>query len=224
MSSRKTPFINGEFYHVYNRGVDKRAIFSDKDDVIRFLQGMNEFNSAEPIGSIYQKTFINNKLGSKASKSSKLVNFIAYCLNPNHYHFILEQVEEDGISKFMQRIGTGYAKYFNEKYDRNGTLFQGKFKAIHVDSNEYLLHLSAYVNLNDRVHQLGSKASKLVKSESSWAEYVEKKDSKEEFCKKEIVLGQFSNKEKYKKFARESLRSILEKRYELGGIEGLLLE
>jgi len=244
MSLRKTPFINSEFYHIYNRGVDKRIIFSDEDDIARFIQSMHEFNSIEPIGSIYEKTFVNNKLGGKASKSKKLVNFIAYCLNPNHYHFILEQVEEDGISKFMQRIGTGYAMYFNEKYDRGGALFQGKFKSVHIDSNEYLLHLSAYVNLNDRVHQLGGKASKLVGSESSWGEYVgdtnrkgintkntnvkntkaKGGDSSKGFCKKDIVMDQFKGVKEYKKFARDSLQAVLEKRYESDNFENFLLE
>lgn len=77
-----------------------------------------------------------------------MVKFIAYCINPNHYHFILQQVSEKGIEKFMQRLGMGYAKYFNNRRKRSGTLFQGKFKARHIDSNEYLLHVSSYVNLN----------------------------------------------------------------------------
>lgn len=156
---RKVPFINGEFYHIYNRGVDKRDIFSNQYDLDRFFQSMDNFNIVEPIGSIYEHSFQNQKkspqLGSSTPKL-KLVNFVCYCLNPNHYHFILEQVSDKGIEKFMQRIGTGYTNYFNEKNKRSGSLFQGRFKASHVASNEYLLHLSAYVNLNDKVHQLGS--------------------------------------------------------------------
>ena len=100
-----------------------------------------------------------------------------------------------------------------EKEKRSGSLFQGVFKSIHINTNEYLLHLSAYVNLNDRVHQLGSETSKLVKS--SWREYIsdDKKDKKE-FCKKDIILGQFRNTEDYKTFAKESLAGILDRRYE----------
>ena len=84
----------------------------------------------------------------------------------------------------MQRLGTGYTMYFNEKEKRSGSLFQGVFKSLHINTNEYLLHLSAYVNLNDRVHQLGSETSKLVKS--SWREYIG--DDKKEFCKKTLYL------------------------------------
>lgn len=222
---RKVPFVAGEFYHVYNRGVDKRIIFSDQDDVNRFFQSMDEFNVIEPIGSIYENSFIKNKLGNETSKSDekKLVNIIAYCLNPNHFHIILEQVEDGGISNFMKRLGGGYTKYYNKKEKRSGSLFQGVFKDAHIDSNEYLLYVSAYVNLNDRVHQLGNETSKLVKSRSSWAEYSDA-ISKENFCEKDIILGQFKNKEEYKKFAKSALESIIAGKLKSRAVEGYLIE
>src|SRR5437868_10728186 len=131
---RKTSFVTGEFYHVYNRGIDKRNIFSDAKDIARFFQSMQEFNNIETIGSIYENSF-SSPLGSLASKlrkpNKRLVNFICYCLNPNHYHFLLEQIAEKGIEKFLHRLGTGYTKYFNIKNKRSGSLFQGTFKAIH---------------------------------------------------------------------------------------------
>ena len=104
MSIRKTPFVNGEFYHIYNRGVDKREIFMDDFDIQRFFQSMTEFNVLEPIGSIYENSFVDKQLGGGASKLERLVNFVAYCLNPNHYHFLLEQVADKGIEKFMHRM------------------------------------------------------------------------------------------------------------------------
>ena len=215
---RNISFANGEFYHVYNRGTDKRVVFSDKSDMDRFVQSMEEFNSVEPIGSIFENSFIKkHQLGNPTSKSrdgkdkeKRLVNFVAFCINPNHYHFILEQLVDDGISMFMKRLGGGYTKYFNEKHKRSGVLFQGKYKAIHIDSNEYLLHSSAYVNLNDRVHQLGNPTSKQVKSRSSWGEYIG--ESKSNFCDKSIVLGQYKNMGEYKKFAQSSLEDILKRR------------
>ena len=161
MGMRKAQFAEGEYYHIYNRGVDKRSIFNDHEDVDRFLQCMREFNVIEPIGSLYENSFKRGQLGGPASKLSAededkpLVECIAYCLNPNHYHFILKQIVDRGIEKIMQKIGTGHTMFFNNKYERSGSLFQGRFKAVHIDSNEYLLHLSSYVNLNDRAHQLG---------------------------------------------------------------------
>ena len=110
----------------------------------------------------------------------------------------------------MHRLGTGYTMYFNEKYKRSGSLFQGVFKATHIDSNEYLLHVSAYVNLNNKTHQLGGEASKLVKS--SWSEYIDKDARGIGICEKDIILGQFKSSEKYKRFALSSLDSIIERK------------
>src|SRR3989338_3002128 len=130
MPSRKVNFVKGEYYHIYNRGVDKRDIFTDKNDLQRFLQSMKEFNVKNPIGSLYENQFVKDKLGSP---SPKLVRFVAFCLNPNHYHFILTPLVEKGIEKFMQRLGGGYTLYFNEKYELSGSLFQGRFKSSHIN-------------------------------------------------------------------------------------------
>ncbi|HBB57009.1 TPA: hypothetical protein DEW47_04040 [Patescibacteria group bacterium] len=212
---RKVNFVTGEFYHIYNRGVDKRTIFSDTYDMKRFFQSMEEFNVEKAIGSIYENSFLKkNQLGGEASK---LVNFVCYCLNQNHYHFVLEQVLDGGIEKFMQKLGTGYTMYFNNKYKRTGSLFQGVFKASHINSNEYLLHVSAYVNLNNRVHKIDNSLSW-----NSWNEYIGEKPS--DFCKKDIILGQFDNKDEYKKFAESSLVDILERKGNEKDVENLLLE
>lgn len=220
MANRKVPFVIGEYYHLYNRGIDKRNIFSNQKDLNRFFQSMVEFNTVDPIGSIYENSF--NQLGGETSKLEQLVEFVTYCLNPNHYHFIIKQVQDRGIEKFMQRLGTGYTMYFNEKEKRSGSLFQGVFKSIHIDTNEYLLHVSAYVNLNDRVHQLEGRTPKLVESMSSWGEYMDKKIKG--ICEKEIILSQFKNVDEYKEFALSSLESIIKRKQELKGIEDFLLE
>lgn len=201
---RKIQFVSNNKYHIFNRGVDKREIFLNHDDMARFFQSMNEFNTVNPIGSIFENSFRN--LESRHSGQEKLVNFICYCLNPNHYHFVLEQVADKGVEKFMHRLGVGYTMFFNKKYKRSGSLFQGKFKAVHINSNEYLLHISAYVNLNDKVHQLGDSVSK---TKSSWDEYL---NNYEGFCEKDIILGQFSSCSEYKKFADDSLIDIKERK------------
>ncbi len=208
---RKVKFVNGEYYHIFNRGVDKRPVFIEQYDFQRFFQGMKEFNNIDPIGSIYENSFRKNadQLGI-----SKLVSFACYCLNPNHYHFVIKQLTEQGVEKFMHRLGIGYTKYFNKKYERNGFLFQGPFKAIYINTNEYLLHLSAYVNLNEKVHELGNGVSK-----SSWNEYIKNIDV---FCEKSIILNQFKNVSEYKIFAEEAIEGIKECRNE--DIDKFLLE
>jgi REP element-mobilizing transposase RayT len=197
MGTRKTSFANGEFYHVFNRGVDKRTIFTDRYDVDRFFKSLIEFNAVDPIGSLYESSR-NQCSGSTAIEGERLVNIIAYCLNPNHYHLILEQLVDGGLSEFMKRLG-GYTWYFNNKYERSGSLFQGRFKARHIDSNEYLLHVSAYVNLNDRVHKRGGSTATPLESRSSWGEYTDRRI--EGICEKGIILEQFRTIDEYKGFS-----------------------
>ncbi|HQT83129.1 MAG TPA: hypothetical protein PLW99_03205, partial [Candidatus Paceibacterota bacterium] len=120
------------------------------------------------------------------------------------------------------RLATGYTMHFNEKEDRNGSLFQVVFKSVHIDTNEYLLHLSAYVNLNDRAHRLGGEASKSVRSRSSWEEYADK--NMRGICEKEIVLGQFGDRNLYKEFALSSLDSIIKRKEEFKDLDSFLLE
>ena len=207
---RNIKFAVKEFYHIYNRGVDKKSIFMDSDDLFRFLTCMEFFNTKDPIGSVYEHSRKKPKFGSSASKTKKLVNFVAYCLNQNHYHFILEPLVESGVQKFMHRLATGYTNYFNEKYERSGSLFQGRYKAIHIDSNEYLLHLSVYVNLNYKVHKNLNKEWMKKLPLSSFVEYTEK--TIKSFCIKDIVLGQFKNTKEYKSFCAEILPEILHRK------------
>lgn len=207
MAIRKVQFATGEYYHIFNRGVDKRDVFLDEENFGRFFESMRDFNALEPIGSLHEHRFRKAGLEKEFGPPEPLVHIICYCLNPNHYHFLLEQVADRGVERFMQRIGTGYTKYFNAKYQRSGSLFQGKFKAAHIDSNEYLLHVSAYINLNDKVHKLGSKASK-----SSWGEYLGQISGHDSLCKKDIILRQFKDRAAYKLFALRALPRIQERK------------
>ena len=219
---RKTKFANDEYYHIYNRGTDKREIFCNEKDYLRFLVSLREFNNVEPVGSLYEKNYRDKKIadleaelpiGSSASKSAPLplIDIIAYCLILNHEHLILKQLVENGISKFMHKLDTGYTKYFNHKYDRSGSLFQGRFKATHIDTNEYLLWLSGYVNGNAEIH-------KIIKAENykwcSYQDYLGKRDGT--LCNKEIILSQFKNLDEYTNYVNmvieeSSKRKDLEK-------------
>ncbi len=209
---RKVEFGNGNFYHIYNRGVDKRDVFLSQDDHMRFLESMAEFNTTEPVGGIFAASFHTQR----KRPVSPLVNIVCYCLNPNHFHLILEQLVSGGISEFTRRLG-GYTKYFNCKYKRNGVLFQGPFQSSLIDSNDYLLYVSAYVNLNFKVHRLRHGMSK-----SSWDEYVGKE--KAAFCKKDIILDQFKSAREYEEFAEEALASILERKDLEKELKAMLLE
>lgn len=198
----------GEYYHIFNRGVDKRDIFGDIHDLERFMQSIREFNTVTPIGSIYENKFQKPQLGDSVSKLQPLVEFISYCILPNHYHFILKQIHEKGIEKFIHRFALGYSMYFNKKYKRSGVLFQGAYKALHIDTNEYLLHASAYVTFNDIVHKKWSSNSLFIRS--SWPEYVEKKI--DAITKNGIILEQFNSVSEYKEFALDVVNNVRDQR------------
>ncbi|PCI29827.1 hypothetical protein COB55_01255 [Candidatus Wolfebacteria bacterium] len=195
MPRRKEQLANGEYYHIYNRGVDKRNIFSDKYDVNRFRESMLVFNSTDPVGSIYQFSFKQKE--KLRARSSKLVEFVAYSLNPNHYHFLVQQKVENGISTFMRRLG-GYTMYFNERNDRNGSLFQGVFKVAHINSDVQLRHVFAYVSLNRWIHGI-SESDNLTAS--SW-DNINHVDSIAKDIS--IVKGQFVDMNEFEKFVVES--------------------
>lgn len=203
MGMRKNEFANDEYYHIFNRGVDKRDVFLDFKDYDRFLISMNLLNDKSDGLMIAWRDYKESKPEAKLDDFLKrsfrerdpLVEIIAYCLNPNHYHFILKQVADKGIEKFMHKIGISHTKYFNEKNKRTGSLFQGVFKSTHIDSNEYLLYLSAYVNKNNFIHGYNENDSWPY---SSLPDYLNKRDDK--LVNKSIILEQFNNIEEYKNF------------------------
>ena len=126
---------------MFNRGSDKRKVFLNKDDYRRFLRGMYDFNDANP-------TLDSRLVSTEVRPREKLVEVFCYCLMPNHFHFMLRQLRNGGITLFMRKLGTGYSMYFNKKYERSGILFQGKFKSVHVEDNVYLRYLPHYIHLN----------------------------------------------------------------------------
>lgn len=223
---RKVKFVKNNFYHIYNRGVEKRSIFQDDNDRWRFLQGLflfnDEKNSFNLLWHLEQKkrkaTFglLKDILKEQGDKRSNLVNIIADCLMPNHFHLILEEIRENGITLFMHKLGTGYTKYFNKRYQRVGSLFQGTFKAVLIDKEDYLRYLLVYINvvnpgelIEPFLKENGIKnPEQIIKfaGEYPWStnqEHLGKRDS--------IILGKnalnkiFGNSDDYKNFVQEVL-------------------
>jgi len=155
---RKVKFEIGKIAHIFNRGVEKRNIFNNEADMWRFIQGMFLFNNKNSsFGILHEierknKGRINFNLLKKfvienETNRKPLVRIMADCLMPNHYHLIIEEIQEGGISRFMHKLGTGYANYFNKKNDRVGSLFQGRFKAVIIENDIHLQYLLAYINI-----------------------------------------------------------------------------
>ncbi|MCX6751338.1 MAG: transposase [Candidatus Nomurabacteria bacterium] len=144
MSIRKVDFEIGEFYHIYNRGNSKQKIFNNKEDYERFIKLLFLSNGSNS----FKIHFIKNDVVYDFDRGERLVDIGAYCLMPNHFHFLIKEKAEDGISKFMQKLTTAYVMYYNEKHKRTGSLFEGKFKSEHVGNNIYLKYIFSYIHLN----------------------------------------------------------------------------
>ncbi len=146
--SRRVIFAEGEFYHIYNRGTDKRIVFNSDYDYRRFQALLFACNSPRPVdlsilgpGSSIQDIF-------NIPRGEPIVDMCVYSLMPNHYHLLLREILPHGISQFMQKLSTAYTMYFNAANNRSGVLFQGKFKAKHADTTDYLKCLVSYIHIN----------------------------------------------------------------------------
>lgn len=146
---RQTSFLVGEFYHIYNRGTDKRIIFTSEHDYRRFILLLYLCNSVVPVNiSVFLERGLSFLELFGVERGDTLVDIGAFCLMPNHFHILLFEKDEGGISQFMKKLLTAYSMYFNAKYDRNGSLFEGPFKEKHIDVDEYLNWVFSYIHLN----------------------------------------------------------------------------
>ncbi len=211
LAMRKFEFQNENYYHIFNRGVDKRNIFSDKNDYIRFIRSMREFNQLEPVGSLYLKEKTSLASGSTAFEAVEpLVDIITYCLLPNHYHFLLKQLIDNGISEFIKRLAGGYTWYFNNKYNRSGSLFQGTFKAVEIKSDRQLQQVSCYINGNPKIHNI-CKAKNWP-----WSSYLDYLNlRKGNLCRKNIIFEQFKNTKEYEELTNKIIIDSKQQKNEL---------
>ena len=161
MGYRREPIEVGEWYHCYNRGIDKRNVFDSEWDCKRFLQTLYLSNGEDTPNRKNFDHYTHEKIFS-VDRGEPIVAIGAYCLMPNHFHLLLQEIVEGGISRFMHRLGTSYTMYFNEKNQRVGNLFYKPFRSRHVGTDKYFRHIPQYVHLNaaeifDRQWQKGSK-------------------------------------------------------------------
>jgi len=138
-------FVPGEYYHIYNRGNSKQKIFLSKKDYERFIVLLHRANTEGKFN------FFDSQKGGEIwlkKAQTPLISIGAYCLMPNHFHILITPISDDSLSKFMQKVSTAYSMYFNEKYKRTGSLFEGKFKSQHVATDRHLKYLFSYIHLN----------------------------------------------------------------------------
>lgn len=189
---RNLSFVNEGYYHIYNRGVDKRKVFLRSGEYLRFLQTIRNLllNGTAQSGVItHQESAFNKKL-----------SFMCYFLMPNHYHFLIKQVEDNGISDFMHNLNTSYTKYFNISHKRTGRLFEYTFKAVEIKTDEQLLHVSRYIHLNPLIANLVTNLEKY--KWSSYLDYIGLRNGI--LCNKDFILNFFNDSPiQYKQFVLE---------------------
>ena len=188
-----------ELYHIFNRGVEHRQIFLCKNNYKRAIETIKfyQYNPKLKFADFKNLTIgQREKILQEIHKLPKIVEIICYCLMPNHFHFLIKQLTDNGISIFISKFTNSYTKYFNTGNNRDGSLLGGTFKSVWVETQEQLLHLSRYIHLNPTT-------SYLVKAENledyQWSSFNEFMGLPG-FCQKEIILSEFKSPQKYKEF------------------------
>lgn len=214
-------YIANGYYHIYNRGVEKRLIFQDQQDYPVFLSYLKEYLTPKDEKSLRMKLSdpdIHYKERAKILKILRMNNFtneitlLAYCLMPNHFHFFIKQKSPASIDKFMQSLCTRYTMYFNRKYKRVGSLFQAVYKAVLITKEDQFLHLSRYIHKQ----ALASKGETLQDQPCSYLEYLRLR--KTEWIKPDEVLSYFSNINStlsYESFVKQKEESDILKKIKL---------
>lgn len=222
MPYRIVPFISNEVYHVFNRSIARLPIFIERNDYGRVLDLINyyRFNRPPLRFSHYKRLSVEQKAEFEKSfmvNENSMLEILAYCIMPNHFHFLLQPKKDNAVSDFMRNLQNSYSKYFNTKRERTGSLFQFMFKAVRMETNRQLLHVSRYIHLNPVTSYLREIKDLEAYEWSSFKDYVFNISS---FVNKEMVLGNFKSKQEYKKFVIDQA----EYQRELGKIKHLVLE
>lgn len=224
MPTQRPELIEGEIYHIVLRGIEGRDIFLDESDFFRGIFSLFEFNTTslitirerrkerEEFKKILKQVISRGRTPDIAGYvRDPLVEILAFCLMPNHIHLLLRQLKLSGISKFLQKFGTGYAGYFNKKYNRVGHLFQGRFKIIHIKTNDQLKNVFVYIHTNpialvapnwkDMGIKNPGQAKRFLKKYrwSSYLDYIGKKNFPS-VTEREFLLKVMGGKEECKKF------------------------
>lgn len=201
---RPAILANDEIYHIFNRGIDKRPTFTDKREFTRAVVTLDFYRFVNPIMRLSKALVLNkeektNLFSDLREKGKKQVDIISYCLMPNHIHFLLKQLLDGGITRFMSNFTNSYTRYFNTKHERRaGPLFQGTFKAVHIEDDEQLLQVHRYIHINPSVSFIVTEKDLINYHWSSLPEYSGKVNY--DICSKELIMSNFSSLKNYNKF------------------------
>lgn len=205
-------YVEGGYYHLYNRGVEKRNIFLDDRDYKVFLYYLKKYLAPEEP----EKTF------KEKNDLSKKIDLLAFCLIPNHFHLLVKQKTIDGITQLMSRLLTNYVMYFNKRYKRVGRLFQSVYKAVLIDSDVQLLHLSRYIHLNPYPEIIKDVKNLKNYSFSSYGDYLGERNTK--WIKTEEILSFFTKDKSRLGYKFNNYKSFVEDFIGDFNFSGLTLE
>lgn len=201
MSSRISPFVNEGFYHTFNRGVAKQPTFIIDSDYRQALFTMRYYQTIKPVVKLSRYKSLSksdqNRILSSLVLQPKLVDIVSYVLMPNHWHFLLRQNVNNGITIFLSRFTNSYTRYYNTRHNRVGHLFQGVFKSVEIESEEQLLHVSRYIHLNPLVSSLIYKSHLITYPWSSFPEFISGNSA---ITNLDYVLHRFGDKFNYENF------------------------
>lgn len=211
-----------EIYHILNRGVDKRKIFLDNKDYFRFIHNLFEFNDQNPVNNNFYAFSQINDIASRyiERKPRKLlVEILAFCLMPNHYHLLLGPLVENGISRFIKKLDMGYAKYFNNRNKRKGALFEGRYKSILINKQNHFLNLPYYIHLNPLDIKFPEWRERKMKDYNKALGYLDnyRWSSHLDYCgnknfpsvtSREFLLDVFGGEDKYKQSIQRWLKDM----------------
>ncbi len=188
---------------MFNRSIDNKTIFNSSIELNRFLNLIRFYGCLRPI-RFSKLTVQQRELMIKKNGGEPIVEIICYCLMPNHFHLLLKQLNEGGITSFLRKISDGYSRYFNLIHHRAGPLFQNNFKAVRIATNEQLLHVSRYIHLNPLTAYLVNNLDDYLWS--SYHEYISSSDLRNSdfTCNKKLILDQFKKKSGYRAFVLDN--------------------
>jgi len=206
-TKRSLVFTNEYVYHVFNRGIESRTIFTDQREYVRFLNTVEYYHYASTPLS-YSKFLLQtiqnrNKILENLLSTKMHITLLAYCLLPNHFHFLIRQNIDNGISTFVSNISDSYTRFFNIKHDREGPLFQGTFKAVFIEDEDQLIHVSRYIHINPVISSKTSIQNLSSYQWSSYPAYIQHID--ENRVDTSIILSQFSSKQSYESFVLDQV-------------------
>lgn len=173
-------YVADSYYHLYNRGWNRSEIFLDSEDYDYFEHLLERHLSPDPV---------KDSKGREYAHHYEFIHLNAFCLMPNHFHLLIHQTDGDGIRKLASSILTAYTMYFNKKYKRRGPLFENTYKAVRVDNDIQLMHISRYIHLNHKSYK--------IRAQSSYGDYL---NSPRKWIESRPILELFSSIDAYKEF------------------------